>query len=97
MQTLREITIGTHTQSAILIVLAASWHYIMWFGRGNGENTAILVQFLFYVLPLLTSALSMKALGEIDRSHQRSSLWIHFSIVAGLSPWPSLGLWFISR
>jgi hypothetical protein len=97
MQTLREIAISTHAQGAILFVLAATWQYIMWFGRGAGENTEIVVQFPFYVLPLLTSALSLKALEQTVRGHQRSSRWVYLSIVAGLSPWPSLGLWFKSQ
>jgi hypothetical protein len=96
MRALMQTTIGVRTQAVSILALAAGWHWIMWFGRKAGENTAVIIQALFYLLPLLTTLLSLSLIGTRLSAHQPRGLWVYLAALVGLSPWLALACWFIS-
>jgi hypothetical protein len=86
MRSLQTTKIDVRAVAVGNIFLAAFWHLILLTTRRHGENTAALLQTLFYVLPLLTIILSSVLLGSRQGGRWAHPAWLWPAVVAGFSP-----------
>ena len=86
MRSLQSIKIDVRALAASNFLLVGSWHLIFLLARRHGENTAALLQTLFYMLPLLTIILSFVLLGSREGGRWPHRGWLWPAVAAGFSP-----------
>jgi len=86
MRSLRTTKIDVRALAASNFLLVGFWHLILLIARRHGENTAALLQTLFYVLPVLTIILSCVLLGSRDGGRWPHARWLWPAVIAGFTP-----------
>jgi hypothetical protein len=86
MRSLQTIKIDFRALSVINFLLVGFWHFILLAGPWHGENTAALVQTLFYVLPLLAIILSCVLLWSREGGRWPYAAWLWPAVAVGFTP-----------
>jgi hypothetical protein len=86
MRSLQMIKVDVRVLAVSNLLFVGCWHLILLLLRRHGENTAALLQTLFYVLPLLTIILSSVLLGSREDGHWPHGGWLWPAVAAGFSP-----------
>jgi hypothetical protein len=87
MRALGNITIDIRFQAITVYFLVAVWHGLLWLNHRGGENLAVVLQGLYFLLPLLTTLLALIILEGRIRHRQRCSWWVYLAVLVGLIPW----------
>ena len=86
MRSLQTIKIDVRALSVSNFLLVGFWHFILLVARRHGENTAALLQTLFYILPLLTVILSSVLLGSRAGGRWPYAAWLWPAVIVGFTP-----------
>jgi hypothetical protein len=72
--------------ASINLLSAGLWHVVHFSTRQSGENTAVVLQALYYLLPLLTIILSLILLGSGKGNRWCYGKWRWPAVAAGFTP-----------
>jgi hypothetical protein len=75
------------------VLFAGMWHVILLTTRRRGENTAVILQALFYLLPLITLVFSLILLDSREGDRWAHAKWLWPAAAAGFSPFVTFGIY----
>jgi hypothetical protein len=87
MRAFGNITIDIRVQAVTVYLLAAVWHGVLWLSHRSGANLAVVLEGLYFLLPLVTTLLAVIILESRVRHHQRCTWWVYMAVFVGLVPW----------
>ena len=80
-------TIGVRAQAVVMLAFVGLWHVALLFVHRQRENAPILWQALLFVLPFVTSLLSLIMLESRIRYRQPCGWWVYLVSGLGWVPW----------
>jgi len=96
MNALRSANVDNRFLGMANLTSAAVWHPILFVAFRSRENTPVLLQGLFYLLPLLSLVISLVlVVGLVNRS-QHCPAWLWLPVVAGFSPFVTFVLYVLN-
>lgn len=90
MRSLSSITIDTRLQAVVIYLSAVLYISLMLLGDRAMSLPNLVLLFVGFVLPWLSTLLALSILGSCFRRKERCRWWVQLAVLVGLAPWIGL-------